>query len=309
MNIFHVLSQGKARLHEPSMSAMLGYLLDSSKDHGLSDSVIRKLLESFDKDDKRFSDILGKPFINSQVELEAPYELAGGGKRAIDIDIGIQEGSDRESKIIHRIIIENKIRESAANPNQLKEYYQAIMRERPEEKITIVFLTPNTPNTRKSKLTAEFNNLILEKNEHKKYWIKWSSDEESISGMLQTILELEVSGKIHPINEYMRHTLKAFIQHSLTTEKSDRKTTRAGEDIGDVIDNATVKTKSGEYEVIRRNSHQIQVFDLETGNKEIARRVLAQYIDENDLGIKHEELNTRMIGRKFFEWKNKNSQS
>ncbi len=50
MNIFQVLSQGKSRLHEPSMSAMLGYLLDSNKDHGLGDIVVRKLLESIDSD-------------------------------------------------------------------------------------------------------------------------------------------------------------------------------------------------------------------------------------------------------------------
>jgi len=302
MNIFHVLSQGKARLHEPSMSAMLGYLLDSNKDHGLADSVIRELLQAIDE--ARFRDILSMGFIISEVILESPYELDEERKRSIDIDIVLL---DTKKKIIHRVIIENKIKVGAANPKQLQEYYQAIMRDRPEEELTIVFLTPNTSSRQ---LTAEFNNLLLEKKEHKKYWIRWSSSEKKcISRVLQNVLGLEVSGKINPINEYMRHTLKAFIQHSLTTEKSYTKTTRAGEDIGDEIDNATIKTKSGEYEVIRRNSHQIQVFDLETGNKEIARRVLAQYIDENSLGIKHEELNTRMIGRKFFEWKNKNSQS
>jgi len=44
------------------------------------------------------------------------------------------------------------------------------------------------------------------------------------------------------------------------------------------------------------------VFNIETGDKEVARHILAQYIDENKIGIKHEQYNTRTIGKKFFEW-------
>ena len=52
MNIFQVLSKGKGRLHEPSMSAMLGYLLDSQGDHGLGDSVVREFLKNINDDEK-----------------------------------------------------------------------------------------------------------------------------------------------------------------------------------------------------------------------------------------------------------------
>jgi len=38
MNIFEVLNQGNSRLHEPSVSAMSGYLLDTRRDHGLGDT-------------------------------------------------------------------------------------------------------------------------------------------------------------------------------------------------------------------------------------------------------------------------------
>lgn len=43
MNIFNVLSMGKSRLHETSMSAMLAYLLSPNQDHGLG----RKFIDSF----------------------------------------------------------------------------------------------------------------------------------------------------------------------------------------------------------------------------------------------------------------------
>lgn len=298
MNIFQVLSQGKSKLHEPSMSAMLGYLLDSNKDHGLGDSVIRKLLQTIDE--KRFQSIMSMGFINSQVSLEEPYQLNGKRK---DIDIQILLLNDKKEEI-HRIIIENKIKVGAANPKQLKEYYQAIINEELDiEALTIVFLTPNISN---NQLAAEFNNLSLENKEHSKYWIKWSSGEKCISKILQELLELEVAGEINPINEYMRHTLKAFIRHSsLTTEPSSTKTMRTGEDIGEIIEEAIIETSSGRYRVIRRDSTQIQVFDLETGDKEIARHVLAQYIDENNIDINHKQYNTRTIGKKYFAWKNK----
>lgn len=300
MNIFQVLSQGKSRLHEPSMSAMLGYLLDSNKDHGLGDAVIRKLLLTIDE--KRFEEIISMDFIDAQVSLEEPYQLNGARK---DIDIQIIFLNKKKMEC-HRIIIENKIKASAANPKQLNDYYQAVKSDEPNIKaFTIIFLTPNINNRQ---LTAEFDNLNLTANEHKKYWIKWSSGEKCISTILKELLELEVAGEINPINEYMRHTLKAFLRHSsLTTESSNRKTMRTGEDIGEITDEITIETRHGQYRVVRRDSTQIQVFNLESGDKEVARHVLAQYIDENKIDINHKLYNTRTIGKKLFEWKNEHS--
>ena len=281
------------------MSAMLGYLLDSNKDHGLGDSVIRKLLEKID--DGRFENIASSGFIDSQVSLEEPYELNGKRK---DIDIQIILLND-EKEECYRIIIENKIKTGAANPNQLNEYYQAILADEPRiKKLTIVFLTPYVCNRQ---LSAEFDNLQLRNREHSKYWIHWSSGANCIASILQELLELEVAGKINPINEYMRHTLKAFIRHSsLTTEPSTQKAMRSGEDIGEILEEAEIRTTSGEYRVVKRDSTQIQVFNNETGDKEIARHILAEYIDENNIGIPHKKYNTRTIGKKFFEWRNQN---
>lgn len=299
MNIFQVLSQGKSRLHEPSMSAMLGYLLDSNKDHGLGDSAIRKLLQTID--DERFKELISSGFIDSQVSLEEPYQL-NGKRKDIDIQIILL---DSEKKECHRIIIENKIKTGAANPKQLNEYYQAILTDEPSIKnLTMVFLTPNISN---NQLSSEFNNLELQNKRHGKYWIHWSSGDNCISKILQELLELEVAGEINPINEYMRHTLKAFIRHSsLTTEPSTQKTMRTGEDIGEILEETEIKTKSGEYRVVRRDSTQIQVFNIETGDKEVARHILAEYIDENNIGIQYEKFNTRAIGKKFFEWRKQN---
>ena len=44
MNIFTVLSQGKGRLDEENVSAMLGYLLTPTQTHGLGDTFLRPFL-------------------------------------------------------------------------------------------------------------------------------------------------------------------------------------------------------------------------------------------------------------------------
>ena len=162
-----------------------------------------------------------------------------------------------------------------------------------------MFLTPNIMN---KQLSEEFNNLKLDENYHAKQWIYWSSGDRCISNLLKSILMKEVSGEINPINEYMRHTLKAFIRHSsMTTESNTNKTMRTGEDIGEIVEEAVITTSDGSsYRVIRRDSTQIQVFNEESGDKEVARKILAIFIDENDMPIEHAKLNTRSIGKQFF---------
>jgi hypothetical protein len=122
MNVFNVLSQGKSRLHEPSMSAMLGYLLDSNKDHGLGDAFIRTFLEHVDSN--LYANILSTEKIHSYVSLEEPYNFLNGAKKDIDIQILLFDKNRKE--VLCKIIIENKIRIGSANTQQLRDYYEAI---------------------------------------------------------------------------------------------------------------------------------------------------------------------------------------
>lgn len=302
MNIFQVLSQGKSRLHEPSMSAMLGYLLDSNKDHGLGDTFVRVFLEKVNS--KLFEKVLLLDFINSEVSLEEPYQL-NGLRKDIDIQVTLLDEIRNES---HRIIIENKIKVGAANPKQLLDYYNAILQDEPTIKnLVMLFLTPESEAI---PLKAEFENLsnLPEDKGHHKGWLFWDSFENGgVVSLVRDVLNMEAQGKINPINEYMRHTLKAFIRHSSTiVQPKGVRTMRTGEDIGEIIEEATINLKDGtSYRVVRRDSTQIQVFNSETGDKEIARRVLSKFIDENNLKIPHSELNTRSIGKQFFDWHSK----
>ncbi|VEH68588.1 Uncharacterised protein [Rodentibacter pneumotropicus] len=51
---FKVLNNGDSRLYEPSMSAMLGYLLDSNEDHGLGSIFVKRFLKEVSAE--RFND-------------------------------------------------------------------------------------------------------------------------------------------------------------------------------------------------------------------------------------------------------------
>lgn len=280
------------------MSALLGYLLDSHQDHGLGDTFIRAFLKHLDGD--IFSEILKIHSINSVVELETEYEL-GHGKRQIDIEVALFGNNNEE---LFRLVIENKIKKGAANPKQLKEYYEAVLEDDPKLKnLYVVFLTPEANSTA---LNAEFNALEVKASKaHYKKRIYWDSAAHGgILPLLKQILMKEAVGEITPINEYMRHTIKAFIQHStVVTQPNLMRVMRTGEDIGEITDEATITLRDGStYRVVRRDSTQIQVFNEETDDKEIARRILSAFIDENKLKIPHRQLNTRSIGKQFFDW-------
>lgn len=300
MNIFQVLSQGKSRLNEPSMSAMLGYLLDSNKDHGLGDAFVRVFLSTIDED--VFKQLLVSNFIKSQVELEKPYQL-GKNRKDIDIEISLLSEDNKEN---YKIIIENKIKIGAANPKQLKDYYDAILQDDPQIKhLYIIFLTPQSTAI---PLRAEYENLMVSNN-HLKKWLFWeSADEKSVLSMVRDVLNFEMIGEINPINEYMRHTLRAFIRHSsLVTLPKTNRIMRTGEDLGEIVEQVEISIDNGKnYNVIRRDSTQIQVFNIKTGDKEIARPILVQFMREQGIDVPQELPNTRIIGKLFFEGLRKN---
>ncbi|MBC8176389.1 MAG: PD-(D/E)XK nuclease family protein [Desulfobacteraceae bacterium] len=61
MNIFDVLSQGKGRLNEENLSAILAFLLSPNQTHGLGDIFLRHFLKAIAQacgEEKRFNSIL-----------------------------------------------------------------------------------------------------------------------------------------------------------------------------------------------------------------------------------------------------------
>jgi hypothetical protein len=309
MNIFEVLSRGKSRLNEPSISAMLGYLLSPHDDHGLNDIFLRSFLALIEKKigQNVFPELLAHKKIQATVSLEEPYTLNDSRK---DIDIQISLYDTSLTKELHRIIIENKIKPGAANLYQLRDYYNAVIFDEDYQAespiLTIVFITPHSQY---AKLTEEYE-LFLANKDDSTYasWIYWQSEdehEETIITLVRNILRQELQAEINPINEYMRQTLKAFVCHlsNMMDVGTKPRTQRRGKDIGDLLEESALILKSGHsYRIIRRDSGQIQLYDLSTEEKVKARPVLYEYALEKGLIKPGEQRHTRDYGEIIFQY-------
>ena len=305
MNIFTVLSTGNSNLHEPSMSAMFAYLLNPSQDHGLGRTVLNSFLK-LSNTNGMYQDFIDKRNIKFEIDLEVPY-ADKEKKNYIDIQIKILDSSSY--KELHRIIIENKIRKGAANPKQLSSYYDAVINdttnddpflsdksELTKDELSVIFLTP-MPN---KGLQEEFNNL------HSKHkaWVYWNNEDTektTIVDLIQDILKLEQKAIIPPINEYMKHTLKAFTYFIIKTIDISSGKNRAGEDIGDEVKTEKITINDESFTILLRDSGQIQLFD-EKDDKVTARPLLRRFLDEHGIQEEKGKKNTRYFGKQIFSY-------
>lgn len=301
MNIFDVLSTGKSNLHEPSISAMFAYLLNPNQDHGLGRIVVDNFLKLANKD-RIYNSFIDDKTIKFEIDLEVPYQYQNK-RNDIDIQIKILDNSYKE---LHRIIIENKIKQGAANPKQLNLYYQAVINDKnnddafelEQNNLSVIFLTPNLKN---KKLNDEFKELET----NNKVWLYWNSEEESVDTivkLIQNILKLEQEAKISPINEYMRHTLKAFTHYIIKKINISSGKNRVDVDIGELKSSKEILIKSEAYTIVLRDSTQIQLFNQD-GDKVIARPLLRDFLKEHSIQEKHgDRATTRTLGRQIFDY-------
>lgn len=298
MNIFSVLSMGKSRLHETSMSAMLAYLLNPNQDHGVGNKFLKSFLELSNENNiySIYIEKIGTTQLKFDIDLEVQYYY--NGKRSdIDVQIKIFDNNWNE---LHRIIIENKIKTGAANPKQLEQYYEAVINDEndeniSEDKLSVIFITPDLNN---KILEEEFYNLKTDK----KTWIYWNSsleDKNTVVRIIQSILTQEQNAEISPINEYMRHTFKAFSYFVNKTLDTSVNKFRFGENIGEIEKEISLEIDNKLYKLILRDSGQIQLFD-ENDIKVVAKPLLKNYLEKNKIIITDKKT-TRQYGQKIFE--------
>ena len=317
MNIFTVLSQGNGRLDEENISAMLGFLLDPNKSHGLGDLFLREFLKLISdlSGNNIFDNILKSKSIKAEILLEREYE-SKPKNRIIDIEIKIYPENRKSGKKgndfheIHRIAIENKIKSSSAQIEQFNEEFLAIREDLDDDvQLTMVFLTPSGNH---NKLNREYGELDVKTlGNNIKVWLKWTSENEertnknSICSIITNIINREACCEITPINEYVKHTLKAFVRH-LIEHELQFSNSRIFE-VGNEIEDVTVKIKSKEYRIVKYESGTVRVFNLNSQEEEKpTKTILIKINDEKNLGIKVKGNNTRKIGRKVIQKLNNN---
>ena len=279
MNIFSVLNKGKSRLPETSISAILAYFLDPKESHGLGNIFLEAFLQLAQM--RKISDY---DISRADVDLENPIH---GGK-FIDIDVGIALKNDRDVKS-HRLLIENKINAGAAQKNQLVDYYSAYQQEYKNIKnlsTTVVFITPAGDN---EKLIEEFNNLEPKKRDGK---IQMFWQGMGIQGSIQKIIRNEILGKesageISPINEYVKHTLKAFAMH-LENMSAVSNALRYGRKKKSSKGDGVIITSAGDEQILMVSGYEIiqqdwKYYVRQNGEKVVAKTAFKEIIKKEKL--------------------------
>ncbi|MDA3912351.1 MAG: PD-(D/E)XK nuclease family protein [Bacteroidales bacterium] len=318
MNIFAVLSQGKGRLNEENLSAMLGFLLSPSQTHGLGDIFLRQFLNIVAEecgDKSRFDNVLntGK-LLKADVLLESAYSLNNNKRRIIDIEIKIYSDSyspnDAEALELHRIAIENKIRLQASEPEQLKEEFTAILQDIEGDdtvQVTMIFLTPLGNN---KNMNDEYENLIeLTSEKHKKAWLRWYDENGNnhIASLLKRLLKSDSEAEIQPITEYLRHTLKAFIIHITENIINSQANKRNTGNPGEITESVLVKLSNGQYRIELYESSTVRIYNLDSQEYEVTKPILRKINEEKELGISLQTpngkdlKNTRTLGKQVIK--------
>ena len=317
MNLFTVLSQGRGRLNEENLSAMLGFLLTPSQTHGLGDTFLRPFLDALAEacnDPRRFDNVArGGKAIRAEMFLEQPYQV-GRQRRVVDIELRLfarplNAGIESEDVELHRIAIENKVKVQAADPAQLRDEFWGIVQDLEDDEkvaITMVFLTPPGDSSR---LTAEYAGLDLETlSGHRKAWLRWAGTGEEkhhVVGLLRDLLRQESEAAIAPIADYLRHTLKAFIRHVEEGPAGSAGRVpgpRESAELGDIVQVVTVQLGDVLYQLERYESTSIRVLNTSSQEYEVAKPILRRINDEKALAISLEfptgrSKNTRTLGR------------
>jgi PD-(D/E)XK nuclease superfamily len=319
MNIFTVLSQGRGRLNEENLSAMLGYLLTPSQTHGLGDTFLRLylgVLETACGDPGRFSNVSrGGKAIRAEMLLESPYE-SGGRRRVVDMDLRIfaralnpTTGADEDTEL-HRILIENKIKPQAASDSaQLRDEYLGVLQDLDGDEsvaVTMVFLTPPGESKR---FAGEYDTLDAQTlGVHRKAWLRWAGrgdDSQHVAALLRRLLHQESEAESAPIAEYLRHTIKAFIRHieeSPAGRVGKVSDPRESPERGDVVQVLLVRLGDSVYQLERYESTTVRVFNIGTQKEEVAKPILRRINEEKALGVNLYRANgttknTRQLGR------------
>jgi len=228
MNIFKILTRGDGKINEPSVTAFMGYLLNPNEDHGLDDEFLKLLLnaliddnnKSFYKeiiDGEEIRDLASIFTVDVRVERKLPFKKTS---RDIDIVIEIKGITPENDKSIHVIAIENKIRDASSEALQLQEQSAALVDFYKDgsylPRISQVYLTPDG-----QKSIDNFNNSKQKINSGIELkHIRWKSESGNILSLLKKLLELESMGNVEPIGDYMKCTLKAFINFINTDFRS-----------------------------------------------------------------------------------------
>jgi hypothetical protein len=216
VNIFKVLASGRKSFQEETASAILAWLMNPAMEHGLGSILLAEFVRDLSGGStcpSEFKALPGRltPRLRNENEdvpicrCALEYNVGTG---FIDIVFFIDQWM---------LSIENKIyAASIGDTQQLAKQYQGLKERHPDLRACSVFLVPieGGPEVPDPLVEETFGNLSVAPGDFKQI-VTWQENGRngapSISGLLQRILTQESTGRIDPVPEYTRHTLKALV--------------------------------------------------------------------------------------------------
>ena len=89
MNIFKILSSYDGSIKEPNISSFLAYLLDLNEDHGLSDLLLKSIIQDFKNINIDFFSKIKNDLNQYEIKINPEYSVFLDNKRR-DIDVVIE---------------------------------------------------------------------------------------------------------------------------------------------------------------------------------------------------------------------------
>lgn len=227
MNLFKILARDDGNINEPNVTSFLSFLLDEKESHGLGSSLLEKFIEpiciKYDIRqlliEDRVTDLSRHSMFKTYVEAE--YRV-GVDDRKKDIDIVVKVVKDNYELVI---AVENKITDGAISHNQLSDEVRGLINDikinnRTNVDIAMIFLTPDLSKMSSAAFAAFTQSLgdLNYQNIYPMHYQWYPNDDHhssneicSVYNMFSKILELEYSGRIDPVHEYTKYTIKSFM--------------------------------------------------------------------------------------------------
>lgn len=227
MNIFKVLASGNKNMNEETISAVLAWLLSPQMEHGLEYNFLinflKLLVDQADRP-KNLEVLVNKlqPSLRDDgsetpsLECYIEYPVITNFKKLKYIDVVF---------VIDKMVfaIENKLYSgSVSDMDQLKDEYEGLKNIFTDQKIIIIFLVPCEVDGGVIPKDVDecFKNINMKQDcKDQKFLLSWQDNSwqndkgkkiGSISSIVSSLISDDSIGAITPIQEYTRHTLKAF---------------------------------------------------------------------------------------------------
>ncbi|HEY4064162.1 MAG TPA: hypothetical protein VGM30_19785 [Puia sp.] len=310
MNIFKSLSKGNGRISETNITSFLSYLLDSSNELNNSFLLLFFLLVDDNLQENKILNLLNLRQttlrdkvleFNKRYTVIAEVEYAINNRKQI-VDILLTVANKNEDDIAY-LLIENKIKKEANNPEQAVKQYNFFKQSED--------YTPGLP-IYSILLTADSDRFFgmhknaLAANDHS-VWLKWTNAKEannSIEAILRKLIKNEHEAEIQPIDPNTQFIVKSFIDYMLSEYSQKEGGQRNQSFNGFAVVSAANYVIDGRIYFLRRfENNMVRIFDVNDSLLELdVKPVLRKLNELYHLGVTLDfpggrKKNTQHLGR------------